>query len=508
MKIEVQRKEVLAVSCDLLLIPLFEGAKTLHTVLKSVNTQLKDLISTDMEDEGFVGKPGEALIIHTHHQLPAKRLLLLGMGKKEELNQDVIRRAAGRAVQAARTVHAKRLVVSVEAFTAKEISVASVAQVLVEGVRLSAYQFLKYKGTETAGELAKAQLQKFIIAEPNTKEVRAIEAGVAQGMLMSNATTYARDLINEPAIHMTPAKLAEHARHLAKIPGVKVTVYNEAAIRKMKMGALLAVAAGSDQPPYFIHLAYTPKKRAGKKPKKVVLCGKGITFDSGGISLKPVGFIEEMKMDMAGAATVLGIFSQIDKIAPNVALHGVIAATENMPSGKATKPGDVVTAYNGKTIEITNTDAEGRLVLADALAWAEEKLQPDYMVDIATLTGACMVALGLQVAGVFSTNRQLMGLVQEAARSAGEPVWELPMVDEYKKLLDSPIADLQNNNKARWGGAIEGALFLSHFVSKKTPWLHLDIAGPAWAYAQTDPCTPSGATGFSVRTLIRFLSTI
>lgn len=503
MKFVVHKGDVEETKSDVLIVFHFQKLKKPVGALARLDKMMKGFLSGVLVDERFTGKAGENLLIHTHHKIPVSRILVLGLGERKDTTTEQIRVAAGRAVQAAKVVKAKKVAVSFEGLSTT-LPATDIAQAFVEGMRLGAYQFHKYKGKETQNELAHlVETVQVLVADAATG--RYVQQGIDMGQLYSAATILARDLVNEPAVHMRPKVLAQEAEKLGKTRGITTKTYNEAAIKKLKMGSFLSVAAGSDEEPYLIHLSYKPRVTKGKKPKKLVLCGKGITFDSGGISLKPTGYIEEMKMDMAGAAVVLGIFSQITALAPNVELHGVIAATENMPSGKATRPGDVVTAYNGKTIEITNTDAEGRLILADAMAWAEDTIKPDYMIDIATLTGACMVALGMDMAGIFTKNETLRKAVLNAGKVAGEPMWELPVYDPYLKLItESSIADIMNSGKSRYGGAIEGALFLQEFV-KKTPWLHMDIAGPAFAMSPMQSYIPQGATGFGVRSLLQLL---
>lgn len=319
--------------------------------------------------------------------------------------------------------------------------------------------------------------------------------------MFAESTMLVRDLVNEPAITMTPKHMAGIAEKLSSQPGVKVTVYGKSDMKKFKMGALLGVNAGSDEPPFLVHMQYTPKK---KNVKKIAICGKGITFDSGGLSLKPTHFMDTMKSDMAGAATVMGVFSRIADLAPSVEVHGVIALTENMISGKATRPGDVLTAYNGKTIEVKNTDAEGRLILSDAMSWAEDTIKPDFMVDLATLTGAQVIALGQEYAAIMGTDSKLVKRYKDAADESGELVWELPLAEDYKQFLKSPIADIANIASNRWAGTIMAGLFLKEFV-EKTPWIHLDIAGPAWVESRMLPYAPAGGSGYAVRTLMYML---
>jgi len=301
-------------------------------------------------------------------------------------------------------------------------------------------------------------------------------------------------------------RLAQVAENIAKMAGssVRVRVYNREQCEKKKMGAFLAVAQGSDAEPRFIHLTYKPEGRA---KKVIALVGKGVTFDSGGLSLKPGPYMETMKCDMAGAAAVLGTFATLARLKPKVEVHGIIPATENMVNGIAMRPGDVIKASNGKTIEVLNTDAEGRLILADGLHYAS-KLNPDYMIDLATLTGACVVALGEEVGAVMSNDDAFRGMVIDRAGTAGEKMWPIPLEPRYNALLESPIADLRNISTSRYGGSITAGLFLQNFVGEGIPWVHLDIAGPAFAERPLSSYIGKGGSGFGVRTLVELLRSV
>ena len=341
-----------------------------------------------------------------------------------------------------------------------------------------------------------------MLCHENKREVLGLERAVELGEMYVQGAMQASDLVNEPSSHITPEVLVSHAQEISlRHKQISCSVLDEKELKKKGFGCILGVARGSDEPPYLIHLSYTPKMPS---KKKVFLVGKGITFDSGGISIKPADSMENMKMDMAGGAAVLGVFSQIATLSPKIEVHGIIAACENMPSGTAIKPGDVLTAYNKKTVEVLNTDAEGRLVLADACAYAVDH-KADMIIDLATLTGACIVALGPDIAGLFGTDQSLLGKIKTAADDAGEKMWQLPLEQSYEKLMKSDIADFRNISAIRavGGGAITGALFIKNFIGE-TPWAHIDIAGPAWAIEQRE-YTEKGATGFGVRTLLRFL---
>lgn len=313
----------------------------------------------------------------------------------------------------------------------------------------------------------------------------------------------ARDLVNQPAAEVRPITLVDKAREITRqFDDVSITVFDKAQAKRKGFTAFLAVARGSKEEPYVIHLKYKPKGLS-VSAKKVFIVGKGITFDSGGLSLKPAKYMEAMKNDMAGAATVLGLFSVLSEIGPGVEVHGVIAACENMPSGEAYRPGDILQAKNGKTIEVLNTDAEGRITLADALSYAVEQ-EPDAIVDVATLTGACVVALGETHAGLWSNDDKLCRQLLKAARKTGEGLVKLPMPQEYRQMIDSRVADVRNMSLSEGGGAITAALFLREFVGN-VPWAHIDIAGAGYAEREWLPYFGIGATGYGVRTLAEFL---
>jgi leucyl aminopeptidase len=368
------------------------------------------------------------------------------------------------------------------------------AHAVVEGAILGTYTFDRYKR-----EKADKAVEELRVLAPQGRVAREVEAGARRGEIFAGATWFARDLVNAPANDVHPAHLAEVAAQVAKEAGLTLKVYDRAECAEMGMGAFLGVAAGSEQPPKFIHLTYTP----ARPKKRVAVIGKGVTFDAGGLDLKTADGMLRMKDDMSGAAAVLGLMRALPQLAPSVEVHGLIAATENMPSGSAIRPGDVLRAMNGTTIEIGNTDAEGRLTLADALCYAREHVKPDEMIDMATLTGACVVALGPLCSGLLANDHALAGRLLHAAAAAGESVWRLPLIDEYREGLKSEVADI-NNVGPRGGGAITAALFLKEFAGD-TPWAHFDIAGPAFTERDT-PLAPKGATGVAVRTILTYLT--
>jgi leucyl aminopeptidase len=499
MKIFAETRELRNLVVDLLVIPVFKGQKRLSGHGASIDKALGGLLADLIAQERFEGKEGETASLRTMGKIAATKVLLIGAGEKP-FTDAVARKTAARITGIARSRHAKSVVLILP--DGLGASLADVSEAAAEGAILGDYRFLKYRD-EALKEYAEKAIDSFGIATAGgKKDVVACEKGIRLGEICSRATILARGLVNEPASEMTPGRLADVARALAAAQPRRLSLdlRDEQGLKDMKAGGILAVAKGSDEPPYLIHLTYKPAKKARKR---VVVVGKGITFDSGGLSIKSSDGMEDMKIDMAGCAAMLGVMSALTELAPDIEVHGISGVCENMPSGKATRPGDIVRTMSGKTIEILNTDAEGRVTLADTLHYATT-LKPDYIVDMATLTGACMVALGQEVAGVMCNDRKLAKRLLDAAASEGELMWELPLVDEYRRSMKSPHADLKNISGTRYGGAITAGTFLEEFVGK-VPWAHIDLAGPAWAEKETVPHQPIGGTGFGVRTMLEFI---
>lgn len=449
--------------------------------------------------EDFTGKEGQALILSGQNLISAYKFLLFGQGKKEEFSIYKLYKSVASALKKAKESKPTKIAIVLSDYWFKKHSVDKISQIVVEALRLADYKFVKYKSEEEVGKLRSVE-EAILSVSPN--KLSNAETGVKAAKITSDAVIFARDLINEPPEVTSPAYLAETALALAKESGgkVKVKVLEKEEIVKLGMHSYLGVSVGSDKPPKFIRLSYKP---LGAK-KKIVLIGKGITFDTGGLSLKSAEHMETMKLDMSGAAAVLAVFKALPDILSKVEVVGLIAACENMPGGSALKPGDILKAMNGKTIEILNTDAEGRLTLADAISYANMREKPDEIIDLATLTGACMVALGEEIAGLWGNNEKLLESLEKSASESGEMVWKMPLFAEYKPLIKSHIADVKNTQTGRYGGAITASLFLSEFVGE-TPWAHLDIAGPAFAEKDT-PLSGVGGVGFGVRLLLSYLS--
>jgi leucyl aminopeptidase len=430
----------------------------------------------------FTGKRDETALLYPPG--PAGRILLIGMGKSEEVNRAAVRRAASVAAKRMRALGVTQGAFHLPAESRGEVTPAEAGQAIAEGLAQGAWQFLEMK---RPGEEKKPPLERVDVLAP---EDEAFAAGHRIGAAIGAGQTLARGIQVLPGNVCTPTYVARTAEELAERHGLEVTVLDKAAIAREKMGALLAVAQGSVEEPRFIALEYK-----GAEGAPIVLVGKGVTFDTGGISIKPAQNMEDMKYDMSGAAAVLGTFEALGRLKPAVHVVGLIPSTENMPSGTAVKPGDVVTSHFGKTIEVINTDAEGRLILCDALSWAR-RYRPACVIDIATLTGAVVVALGHSAAGVMGSDEALVEEVRRAGERAGERAWPLPLWDEYRDLMKSDIADVKNAG-GRPAGSISAGWFLREFVDG-FPWAHLDIAGTAYT-DRDDPSRVKGPTGIGVR---------
>ena len=481
-----------AIKTDLLVLPAEE--KTLEApAIRALDRRLKGKLSEQIQKSRFTGAEGSSLLYSTAGILPASHLLLVGFGKKNDVDSDTWRKAGARARKEALAVGAQEIAF----FLAPDKDSDDAAGAVVEGATLASYRFSKYRSNSNVATAVKS----LTLFKPGLKRTASLERSVLRVEQTIPGVFLARDLVNEPPSVTTARFLGEQAERHCRGRGLSVEVWGRKKIEAMNLAGLLAVNRGSYEEPRFIKIHYQP---GGKARKKVVLIGKGITFDSGGLSLKPAKSMETMKLDMAGGAAVIGTMSRLPYLRPDIEVTGYIPATDNLPGGNAQKPGDVIRYLNGKTIEVLNTDAEGRLILADALALAA-KQKPDYMVNLATLTGACMVALGNGVAGIFSNQQALADNLMRCGRDAGEKLWQLPLVKEYREALKSSVADMKNVAGPH-GGAITAALILQEFVDD-IPWAHLDIAGPAFAETDTAICA-KGGTGFGVRTLVRFLLTL
>lgn len=496
MQLTIARGKAAEVSGELLIIPVFESTpadgKGRSSILGEADAALGGLLLSTAAREGFRGKADQCWAFHTHGKLPVSQILLIGLGGQSSFEVEALRMAAGRAAKEAAKTKAASIAFAVPATSEDAVRAAA------EGVTLGAYRFDRYRTqVDEAGQLEAVQLVLPGDGRPSLSVRRAAELG----QKIAEATNWARNLVNEPAAVITPARLAEEARRTAEASKLKISVAGRRQIEKLKMGMFLGVAQGSAQKPKLIRVSYLPKNPRHASRAPVAIVGKAITFDSGGLSLKTPEGMLDMKTDMAGAAAVLGTMRVLPQIRPPFPVHGFIGACENMPSGTAYRPGDILTSRLGKTVEVTNTDAEGRLVLGDVLAWANE-LRPAAIIDLATLTGACVIALGHHIIGAFGNDEPLMRSLLAAAERAGEEAWQLPISDSQKDALRSDVADMKNSGE-RWGAAINAAIFLREFVGE-TPWVHLDIAGPCTSRKERGYYA-KGATGVGVRTLIEFL---
>jgi leucyl aminopeptidase len=495
MKVDVSVKSPIEARADALVLERYADGDGLGSEARRVDAALDGLLGRALRDQRFDARVAEVADLHTGGRLPVKRVLVVGLGPRRECTAETLRRAAAGVTRRARDLAAASLALPILGGRARGLEMTARAQATVEGALLGLYRFDRYKEKRNGDRV----LTGLTLLVPTARERDAARGGARAAELAAEATCFARDLINEPANRVTAAALAEAARAIAREAGLRVRIFDRAACQRMGMGAFLGVNQGSVEPPRFIHLAYAPRRRARRR---IALIGKGITFDSGGLDLKTAEGMERMKGDMSGAAAVLGVLRVLPRLRPAVEVHGLIAATDNMPSGSATKPGDVLRAMNGKTIEVNNTDAEGRLTLADAIAYARQEVKPDEIVDIATLTGAASIALGSLCAAAMSNDAALQARVLAAGTRAGERLWPLPLIDEYREGLRSEVADLRNTGP-RPGGAITAGLFIREFAGT-TPWVHLDIAGAAFTDKDL-PYAPKGGVGFGARTLLEYV---
>lgn len=452
------------IECDVLIINKFEDKPTAC-----------DFVNEFLPEE-FNGKKGETFVIHTHNQKPAKNILVIGFGKEEEISNNVIRENTAKAIKKCGELKAKKVGICYST----DFNYGGPA---VLGAKISDYRFDKYKTKKDH------HIDELYVSDVDSELVN-------RALVIADSMELSRNLSNEPAAYATPTKLSQVAQSL---DGIETEVFDHNKIEQMGMGAYLAVAKGSIEPPKFIHMKYLPQN----PKKRIAIIGKGLCFDSGGLDLKPANSMLTMRDDMSGSAVVIGIMKAVAKLRPDVEVHGIIAACENMPGMGAYKPGDILTAMNGKTIEVDNTDAEGRLTLADALCYAC-KLNVDEVIDIATLTGACMVALGTAASGIMGNDEEFINKIIETGKIAGEKFWELPMWQEYRDNMNSEIADMKNTG-TRYGGASAAGMFLKEFVTDNVKWAHLDIAGTAFLEKPQKEFFCNGSTACGVRTLVKYI---
>jgi leucyl aminopeptidase len=496
MQIILETKPFATLETDALVTYIFEEADPVQGRLAEIDKVAGGLLSRLSKSGELTGKSLEITLVHAPVGLKAARLLLIGAGKREQFNPATLRKVAGVALRNLKSRNIHKIAFVVREGDASEAA----AQGVVEAAITADFETDKYKTDKKNDKF----VDEFLIAGYTDGEKAAGEKGLTRGRIIGEAQNFARDLVNEPSNKLTPRILADKAQAMAREAGLAVDILDENKIAELKMGALLSVAQGSVEPPRVIVITYTP---ANAKPGGPVigLVGKAVTFDTGGISIKPADGMEKMKYDMAGGATMIGIMRALAALKPNVKVICVVPSTENMPGGKAQKPGDIQTAMSGKTIEVLNTDAEGRLILADGVHYAKQ-LGATHLVDAATLTGAIVVALANVNVGVFGTDQAWTDKLLASAKAVGEKMWQMPMDDEYREFIKGSFADIQNIGSGKGGGAITGAMFIREFAGD-TPWIHLDIAGTAWN-DDAKPWLAKGPTGVALRTLVHLVTSL
>lgn len=500
MEITTLGKKLDTLTGDCLILGVFEN-EGVRGPVSAIDRAMKGRLKTTLSSDGFKGKFLETILIRPSGPVGLNRIVLVGLGKREAVSSDRLRQAVGKGTSVAKKIGTTSLFVYCDPrLLSKKGAVLELAQTLVEGVILSQYRFDRFKSKSSKNKDDKEILSCTLVV-PDEKLCADAELGGQTGKAIAAGVHYVRDLCNSPANVVTPSYLAKEASLLAEQDGVKVDIFERADIEKFGMGAFNAVTLGTEEDPKFIVIEY--QGSASKKSRPVALVGKAVTFDSGGISIKPSANMDQMKYDMSGGATVLGVMKTLVQLQLPINVVGLIPSTDNMPSGTAVHPGDVVTTLSGKTVQIDNTDAEGRLLLADALSYAA-RYKPTAMIDLATLTGACVIALGQHAIGLMGNNKTLVSKIQGAGEDCGERLWPLPLWDAYFNQIEGDVADLKNVG-GRSAGTITAGLFLKQFVGE-IPWVHLDIAGTSWYSDNRHAYIPKGATGIGVRLLIHYLS--
>lgn len=495
--VRFEQGDALRLQGGLLAIPVFEDGKNESRAFKAVDGALGGFLRKFMAEESFTGKVDSSMMAHTHGKIGPSRVVLLGCGKAAAFDFGAVQHLAARTTRAAGKIGVSAAALAVDGLPRATRDRARTATLAALGAELGRYKFDKYL-TGPNGKKPETKATEASFTLVGIKKAADVTKAAARGQRIARAIAEIRDLVNEPASVCNPALLAEKAKAYAKASGLECKVLGAEECRKLGMNLYLAVGQGSDNEPRFLHVAYKPKR----PKKRIAIIGKGITFDSGGLSLKPANFMETMKTDMAGAATVLASVAAVADLGGPNEVHAIVAACENMPSGKSYRPGDVFMGMGGKSVEVNNTDAEGRLTLADAIAYAK-KIEPDEMIDLATLTGACVVGLGPHTAGIMGTDAKLIGRLLETAEDMGESMWQLPLIDRLWDQMKSDVADMKNTGE-RYGGAITAGLFLRQFAGEQS-WAHIDIAGPSHTDKEWGALA-KGGTGFGAATLIDYLT--
>ena len=483
------------VDVEALVVFIYEDDRADEGALRELDERAGGVLSELLGSDEIRGKQGDQVFLYRPGKLRARRLLLVGAGKREDFSFDTVRKVTGSAARFLRSKGVRSMAI----LRRSQLDLEKSAQAAVEGALLGLFEPDMYK-TEHKED---RRIEELVIVAANAGSNDLLANGAERGRIIGEAVNVARELSNEPSSVLTPSELAERSKETAARFGLDVDVLDEARMKELGMGALLGVARGSDEPAKLIVLRYTPggTEPMGNDAEVIAIVGKGITFDSGGISIKPAEGMEKMKYDMSGAAATLAAMRAIAQLKPRVNVIGVIPTTENMPSGRAYKPGDVLRAMSGKTIEVINTDAEGRLILADAISYAR-KLGATRIIDLATLTGAVSIALGTINVAILGNDQRFIDELKKAGKEVGERIWQLPLDDEYRDLIKSDIADMKNSG-GRYAGTITAAYFLKEFA-EDTPWVHLDIAGTAWEN-EKKPYMSKGPTGVAIRTLINYV---
>ena len=499
--VDIKTRKVDPSQCktDMLVLGYFSDGKGLDEVGKALDEKLGGAIRRLIKLGDFKGAAKTQALLYGEGKIAPARVMLVGLGERKKATLDTIRKATASAANKAVGLKVKSMALALHRAVGDAFEVGAVVQAMAEGAYFGSYRYDEFVTSCENGRLGTLKVE---IVDADGKQIKALDRGLCNGAVIGRAQSYARTIANRPANVINPPTLAKEAKDMARgLKGLSCTVFDEKQLKAHKMGGILAVGAGSHSAPRLIVLKYTPAKSPAKKLPKVALVGKAVTFDSGGISIKPSANMDQMKLDKSGGIAVLATMRAVAELGLPISVWGLIPSAENLPSASSYRPGDIVTTYSGKTVEILNTDAEGRMILCDALAYAV-KQKRETVIDVATLTGACMVALGNHKAGLMSNDDDLLGQIQAAAETSGEPVWHLPSGDEYADEMKSKIADLKNTGP-RWGGACTAAAFLRQFVGETT-WAHLDIAGMEIFQNETNHAA-SGSTGFGVRLLTTYL---
>jgi leucyl aminopeptidase len=499
--VEIKARKVEFSECktDLLCVGRFSDAKGLDKLNAELNGKLEGAIELVIKLGDFKGKEGTTAIAYGDDNIGAKRIMLVGLGEKKKATLNTIRKAAANAANKAVAMKIQNIALALHRAFGGRFDLGMMAQLCAEGAYFGSYRYDEFVTESENGRLDSLRVE---LIDSDSAKIKKLNKGLSSGVIIGKAQSYARTLANRPGNVVNPTELAEAAKKIARATaGISCTVFDEKQLAAKGMGGILAVGSGSQSKPRFIVLKYTPAGKLANTRPTVGLVGKAITFDSGGISIKPSAKMEQMKLDKTGGIAVLATMKAVAQLKLPVNVYGIIPAAENLPSGTSYRPGDIITTFSGKTVEVQNTDAEGRMILCDGLAYAVRQ-KCDIIIDIATLTGACMVALGKYMAGLMGNDEKLMKQLQKAAEASGEKLWPMPSGDEYAEEMKSKIADLKNIG-SKWGGACTAAAFLRQFAGDKK-WAHLDIAGMDM-FEKPSEFSVEGSSGFGVRLLTSYL---